>query len=496
MKAPGNPLARALNLALIGGAWLVVPSGERPEWWREWRAELWQARQEQAFDGRVPWASERALISFCLGAYQDALCLRRLERRTRAAHHVRFGAAWQCILLLAVLLGASFALSRVLPGVRAEQELARVPTRSGLVLIQDANNENSPPTISSGQYRAWKDRKQEFFDEFAFYRIAQERVSWQQHHDAGWGVALASANFFRMLGLPVSSGDAYAGPGVLRVVLSESTWRDEFGADPEIAGSFVRLRSQRGVIVGVVPDGAWGLPGNVDAWLIEPDAQAVGGAAGYVVAHLSSSGRSRMKTSRVQITSFAPRRSPDDMLGISVCRGVPTPQQIYLFAAMLALLALPAVASVSLSEYSVSLHEISWKRQVMRWGFLAVKAGLVLPTVYFAAIDIGYGFTSLGTGRAMYMQLMISVLGCLLGLCWVLRDQRRRCPVCLEQVAHPARVGQYSRSFLAWSGTELMCPGGHTLLHIPGLPTSWFSSQRWMFLDPSWKFLFAGHAQD
>jgi hypothetical protein len=33
--------------------------------------------------------------------------------------------------------------------------------------------------------------------------------------------------------------------------------------------------------------------------------------------------------------------------------------------------------------------------------------------------------------------------------------------------------------------------GGHTLLHVPSLPTSWFSGQRWMYLDTSWEFLFA-----
>jgi hypothetical protein len=37
--------------------------------------------------------------------------------------------------------------------------------------------------------------------------------------------------------------------------------------------------------------------------------------------------------------------------------------------------------------------------------------------------------------------------------------------------------------------------GGHTLLHVPSLPTSWFSSQQWMFLDQSWEFLFAGPGQ-
>ena len=490
MKDSGNPLARALNLTLIAGAWLIVPGGERTEWWREWRAELWQARHEHACDGRISWMSERALVNFCVGAYQDALCLRRLERRTRPMHRVRFGAAWQCILLMAIVLGASYVLSRVLPGVRAEQHLARVPTRSGLVLIQDANNEDSPATISSGLYRAWKNRKQEFFDDFAFYRVSQEKVSWPKHDNAGWGVARASSNFFRLVGLPVQSITAESG-----IVLSESAWRREFGANPDLAGSEVQLGSRRATIVGVVPDGAWGLPGKVDAWLLEPDTQAASAGPGYVVAHLSSSGKSKMRTARVQITSYAPRRSPDDMLGISVCQGVPTPLQIFLFAALLAMLALPAVTSVSISDYSVSLDEISWKRQALRWSFLAAKIALLLPTVYFAAVDVGYGLTRVSTTRAAYLQLAISVFGCLVGMCWVLSDQRRRCPVCLERVAHPARVGQFSRTFLAWSGTELMCTGGHTLLHVPALPTSWFSAQRWMFLDPSWKFLFADPVQ-
>jgi hypothetical protein len=34
--------------------------------------------------------------------------------------------------------------------------------------------------------------------------------------------------------------------------------------------------------------------------------------------------------------------------------------------------------------------------------------------------------------------------------------------------------------------------GGRTALHVPSLPTSWFGEQRWMFLDQSWDFLFAG----
>jgi hypothetical protein len=203
-----------------------------------------------------------------------------------------------------------------------------------------------------------------------------------------------------------------------------------------------------------------------------------------------------MQAGSIQITNYAPLRSPDDLLGTSIDRSVPSPRDIFFFAIMLALLALPALTSVSLSEFSVSLHEISWVRRVYRWSFHFAKIALLLPTVYLGAVDIGYGFTGLDTINAMYAQLAFSVFGCLFGLTWALSDQRRRCPVCLERVAHPARVGQYSRTFLAWSGTELMCTGGHTLLHVPSLPTSWFSTQRWMFLDPSWKFLFADPVQD
>ena len=39
MNDPGNPLARALNLGVLAGAWLIVPGDGREEWWREWRGE-------------------------------------------------------------------------------------------------------------------------------------------------------------------------------------------------------------------------------------------------------------------------------------------------------------------------------------------------------------------------------------------------------------------------------------------------------------------------
>jgi len=499
---------RALHLGLLRVASLLVPGGQRAEWWREWHAELWQVRRACAYTGEFCWASEGEIAGFCMGAFQDAFCLWRLGRQSREpqampSRSMFMGSAWQCLLFLGVLLGASYAIALLLPGVRAERSLSQCLVRPGLVLIEDADNEDSPRTISSGQYRAWKDRKQEFFDGFAFYRVTQESVDREtaqegSHGSAGWGVARASSNFFSLLGLPVRfrETDASVDADMPSVILSESLWKREFGANPHVAGSVVRVGLRRATITGVAPQGPWQLPGKVDAWLLEPDSQMVPGGEGYVVAHLTASGKSRMAAARVPIKSFSPNRSPDDLLGIALGNGTPGPWDVFRFAVFLAFLALPAVTSVSLGESSVSLHEISWPRRICRWGFLGVKIALLLPIAHFVSLDLGYGFTALNTNQTVYIELVSTFFICLFGMRWVLSDQRRRCPVCLRRVDHPARVGQLSRTFLAWNGIELMCMGGHSLLHVPSLPTSWFSTPRWLFLDPSWKFLFAGSARE
>jgi hypothetical protein len=496
-------VVRVADLALLRSASLLVPSAQRAEWWREWYAELWQARREYAGTGKFSWASERAIAGFCLGAFQDAIYLRRIGQRLRTPLTMQFGSVWQCLLLLAVMLGASFTLVRLLPGVRAERSLSRQGVRTGLVLIEDVTNDDSPRTISSGQYRAWKDRKQEFFDGFAFYRVTRESVNWRpvedsSHESAGWGVGRASSNFFTLLGLPVQFRvtGATVNSNFPSVVLSESLWKREFGADPHVAGSMVLVGMRRAMIAGVAPEGPSGLPGKVDAWLLEPDSQMVPAGAGYVVAHLSDSGRSKMDAPRIQIKSYTPHRSPDDLLGISLGNGMPREWDVFRFAVLLAFLALPAITSVSIGDLSVSVHRISWPRRLLRWGFLGAKIAMLLMITYFASLDLAFGFTGFNTSQAFYVQTVSTFFMCLFGMQWVLSDQRQRCPVCLRRVDHPARVGQLSRTFLAWNGTELMCMGGHTLLHVPSLPTSWFSNQQWMFLDPSWDFLFMGPVRE
>lgn len=489
-----------LHLGLLHSASLLVPRPQRAEWGREWRGELWHVRQACAQTGGVSGRGDREVTAFCLGAFQDALCLRRAGRRIRLPFAAMEGTARQCILILAAMLAASYAIALLLPGVRAERSLWPRKVNPNLVLIQDEGSSgDSSPSIAPRQFRSWEGRKQKYFDGFAFYRVAQETVdpdplAMGSHGKTAWDVARASSNLFTLLGLPVEFADpgAPANGPALEVILSEKVWKREFGADPHVAGAIVRLGSSSARIAGVAPDGSLGLPGRVDAWLLDPDADKGSGSAGYVIAHLTPLGAAEVWTSCVRITANGPDGPEEELLGMSLEEWRPSPRTLYLFALFLALLGLPAITSVSLGEYSLNPHRTSWTRRFLRWSFLTAKIALLLSVIYFVSIDLAYGSPALSRERACYIQLVSTFAMCLFGLRWVLKDQRQRCPVCVRRVAHPAHVGQASRTFLDWNGTEMMCMGGHTLLHVPSLPTSWFSSQRWLYLDTSWNFLFAG----
>jgi hypothetical protein len=364
-----------------------------------------------------------------------------------------------------------------------------------LVLIQNARStQDSAPTISAELFQDWKRRRQHIFDGFAFYRVVHEPMLTASHGRTTLGIAHASLNLFELLGLsmrfPLPGGQA---PGnVPRIILSDRVWKTDFGGDTNIVGHMVNVGSLQAVVAGVAHAGSWKLPGKVDAWLLGPNLEMGSGGAGFVVAHLmSSEAASNLWNENGHLKAPTPDGSLDDFLCVSLAKRTQGPQDIFLFAVFLACLALPATTSLPLGEYRLSSQKLSWSTRLRRWSFLGSKLALLLPIVYFVSLDLAYLRTTLAPFTSEYIQLVSSFSICLFGLRWALRDQRQRCPVCLGKLSHPARVGQPSRTFLAWNGTELICIGGHGLLHVPEMPTSWFSTQRWLYLDPSWEILFA-----
>ena len=513
-------LCHSLNRAAITCISILVPRCQRAEWRQEWYAELWHVRQSCTSTAGASWTAEREIAAFCRGALKDATCLRsasataqkpsistqargreqapasiflnsRLSGRTNTASIHTSPSASRCVLSLALAIMGGLVLALFLPGVPALFHPSPYRDARHLMVIQQAGP--YPDTLASitpQQFRSWQRRHQELFDAFAYYQISRGSIASARHLT----IAHASSNLLDLVAPTIAPASATT-INLPRLILSDDLWKRSFHGDAQVLGQRVRIGApgagQEVIVDGIAPPDFWKLPGHVDAWLLEPAGQFTPNTLGFAVGHLKPSRDHNNMGERWVVSTTNPDGTPSNLLCSSLASRTRGPSGIFFFTVFLAFLALPATTSLPLGEYSVRSRPPSWPTRIRRWGYLAAKLLLLLPLVFVLSIDLAHLRPAVDPITADYIQILSSFSICLFGLRWILRDQRRRCPVCLGKLTHPARVGQPSRSFLAWNGTELICTGGHGLLHVPELPTSWFDTQRWLYLDPSWDVLFA-----
>jgi hypothetical protein len=481
---------------LLCMASLLVPAGLRADWLREWQAEFWYVCRANRGG---PFGHRR--IEFCLGAFPDAL-FHRLEDLRQTGQSVRSGLTpSQCVIALAALLVVALSAWRTVPSLRDAGETAQLHPLSHLVLIEDPKfASHSQETIPFGKYITWTHSRQRYFDDLAFYRIETESgvaqgagspLAGEKRSDS-LQVAIASSNLFTMLGIPVRFNVSGTIDDQPLVILSDSLWRRDFAASPDITGSQLLISGHLFRIAGVAPHGAWQLPGAPDLWLLSSHPELAAGSLVSIVGHLNRSGRVEMWASTARILTSGQDGEEEVLRGIALDQLGFNPWAIYSFSALLALLTLPTLISVSMSEYGTHSHRPPLFRRLHHLVFFAAKIAILLPAAYYASLDIAWCNPAIPASTSECLQFIANFVICLFGFRWAVADQRQRCPVCLHCVAHPANVGVPGCTFLGWNGTELMCTGGHTLLHVPALPTSWFSTQRWIYLDTSWKVLFPG----
>lgn len=495
MKTWTDGAIRGLQNTLVHLAGMLVPLENREEWRREWSAELWHVRDSFIDEPGPSQEQHRQILSFCLGAFPDALCIRtQSARSSRSAVHVH-SSAGQCLLCLATFAVGAFAISSLLPGVNAEREATQFQIRPDALLIADSATNDQAPSIPIELYRDWEKTPQRYFQDLAFYRMSQETVR-SSSSRAHWNVAYSSTNLFSVLGLPIQHRNQadQVEQELPALILSHRTWVRFFAHSEQTVGRILSIGHAKVRILGVAPAGSWRLPGDPDAWLLEPeyraDARTRPGSDGYLIAQLSPRGQLAMSGPEIAIAARGPGESMLELYGAPICAPVQGVWSIYRFAVFLALLALPAVISVSLGESNVSPHRASLRQRFNRLTFLLAKFLLIAVAGLYASLDLAYWYSPGYSPMGECIQLTTCFALCLGGFRWAVADQRERCPVCLGRVTNPATVGFASRTFLSWNGTEMICMGGHTLLHVPSLPTSWFGGPRWLYLDSSWDFLF------
>jgi hypothetical protein len=476
-------------------AWLV-PAQERAEWLAEWQAELWHVWHSRDSKKRDRFRGSPEITDFCLGAFRDGLWLGWNNPHSTCRRVLRSGSASRCSIILAILTGISLLVCFSLPGVRSTVDLWPYRDADGLLMISSGGYSGAElPSIQFQDYQSWKTRTRHLFTDLAFYQPIRKRVHATRHRGAELSIGRASDNIFRLLHwemapiVPDQSNTDYSA----KLFLSQRAWRESFDGDPHVIGSITEIAGLRVLIAGVSSRDSWPLPGQLDAWLLEDERHLnllPLKSKGFVLAQLPASGSKARADQWRDLTVPREDGFADHFDCISLAQRARQPFSTLLFTLIVALIALPATTALPLGEYPRHSGRLPWPVRMRRWIFFCSKFALMVPLVCFTSLDAAYGSHPLNSTTGQCIQLAISFFGFLFAFRWILQDQRKRCPVCLRVLSNPVRVGLASRNFLAWNGTELICVGGHGLLHIPELPTSWFGTQRWQYLDPSWGSLF------
>src|SRR5580693_8025795 len=108
-----------LHHTILRVASLVTPADQRAEWLEGWRSELWY----------VP---SRGATRFCLGAFRDALWLRRNNPNPRPGIAAYVDSPLSCLGLLAIVAAICSAIAVHLPNVELRSRGSIVDFANGI----------------------------------------------------------------------------------------------------------------------------------------------------------------------------------------------------------------------------------------------------------------------------------------------------------------------------------------------------------------------------
>ena len=228
----------------------------------------------------------------------------------------------------------------------------------------------------------------------------------------------APAHLSKSPGNRVSSSPAAHGEEFTALILTSSAGTADIDGQPVL-------------IAAIMPDGDWRFAGHIDALLLEDQhnlAALPAATKGFVIA-------------RIRPSAFPPprggwRKMVETHNGvtrgfdcISVAHMLGQPFSVFLFALLLATLALPATTALPLGDYPLRHRRPPGTIDARRWIFLAAK--FVSRTRYRGSLLHWPGVTA--SQPATRSGLCTSSWPrpsppLLFGFRWILQDQRRRCP--------------------------------------------------------------------
>src|SRR6266849_2054567 len=164
------------------------------------------------------------------------------------------GFAAIAVLTLALAVGASTAIFSVVDAVL----LRPLPFKDPVRLVWATEHfAFGPSTVVSADFPAWKDRNHVFEQIGAFGGTSGANLT-GAGEPARVTVTKVTTALFSMLGVQPIAGRAFLAEEGKQgrehvAVLSETLWRNSFGADPRIIGETIRLDGAGYLVVGVMP---------------------------------------------------------------------------------------------------------------------------------------------------------------------------------------------------------------------------------------------------
>jgi hypothetical protein len=418
--------------SMLGNAWILLERGELDRSGREWLAAC-------------PWAS-----------LQDAL---RSRLSLFRSPEFLFSAALAALVFIGIL-------SQGFRGTRALFERLPIEDPGSLVALRYTGSVGQPAGVPPRLLPLWAAKAS---------LVAGIAGFWHRTNSPHGHV---TSNFFDVLGARPAHGRLFRPNDREVAVLSDSTWRNTFHADPRILGRRVTVDSREYTVVGVLQDSFWALSPQIGVWTpfsVEPqpgpDVPRLIGALVRLKPGATWQGlRSDLFRTAKNANQVLPR-PPETWWA-------PLPSAQWPSYLLGIAFAIAVGAFLVARQQTVGLHH-SWRY----WRFLASKTLLLvlLPTLLW--IESGRFMPMAARPAAM----LLFLAACSFAFWWSFADQRQRCPVCFERLALPVTLGSWS-SVLEPVTTEFLCEFGHGSLCVP--ETEQGERDRWTTLDASWRGFF------
>jgi putative ABC transport system permease protein len=272
-------------LWLIRVVGVIVPRRLRPDWLREWEAELRHREELLTQWYRLGWRNRFDLLWRSTSAFWDALWLQPKRLEDEMFQDLRFGMRMLikhkgftavAVLTLALGIGANTAMFSLMDAVLLKMLPVKQPER--LYVLAKAGPRGVGVEFSYLLFSRLHDETRVFEGILATSGVSRAKI--RVEGGTGGQIEFAakegtSGNYFSTLGVPAILGRTFTADddensGAQSVaVISYGFWRRRFALDPSVVGRTITLDETPCTIIGVTPPEFFGVEvgSAVDVWL-------------------------------------------------------------------------------------------------------------------------------------------------------------------------------------------------------------------------------------